>query len=463
MTGKPALAPAGGILQPASPPPGRDRLLRRAPGNPLPGAAHRELAGAAAGPGRPLLDRCWQSPLDPARWYATTDGLFYKIALSTRLDAAPARRQDLLGEARVLRRCRGIPGIPELVDWTEEGGLRVLITRRLKALPLSQLDPGWGRLLRLLPQLVLLVVRLAWRGVSHDDLRPENILLDGRGRVHLVDFDQASTGRFAVCLARSLLGLGLGRAAVGNAILAPVRERLQASLPPPLIRLLKGRRIRDRRPDASQLPPLPPAAGPKLRALEVAWRIAAASNASSPDQSVAYYQLEFRGLCWPGERPWAERWRALRRITSYRGRRVLELGCNMGLLSIFLLKEAGASATLAVDRDAPILAAAANAARAFGVRPEFRRVDFDRDAHWEAALLAFRPDVVFALSVLNWVADKARLLAFLGRCDELIYEGHDSALIERQRLHAAGFTTIELVATSERGRAILHCSKRRHR
>jgi SAM-dependent methyltransferase/predicted Ser/Thr protein kinase len=388
-----------------------------------------------------------------------TDGLFCKIALPARTDA-PARRQDLLGEARLLRRCRGIPGIPELVDWTEEGGLRVLITRRLKALPLSQLDLGWGRLLRLLPQLVLLVVRLAWRGVSHDDLRPENILLDGAGRVHLVDFDQASTGRCAVCLARSLLGLGRGRAAVGNAILAPLRERLQASLPPPLIRLLKGCRNRDRRPDASELPPLPPlppAAGPGLRALDVAWRIAAASNASSPDQSVAYYQLEFQGLCWPGERPWAERWRALRQITPYRGRRVLELGCNLGLLSIFLLKEAGAAATLAVDRDTPILAAAANAARAFGVRPEFRRVDFDRDADWEAELLAFRPDVVFALSVLNWVADQARLLAFLGRCDELIYEGHDSALVERRRLRAAGFTTIELVATSERGRPILHC------
>jgi predicted Ser/Thr protein kinase len=207
MTGNPALAAVRRIPEPAAPPRHGDRLLRRAPGTPLPGSAQLKPGGAAAGPGRPLIDRCWQSPLDPARWYAVTDGLFCKIALPTRTDV-PARRQDLLGEARLLRRCLGIPGIPELVDWTEEGGLRVLITRRLKALPLSQLDLGWGRLLRLLPQLVLLVVRLAWRGVSHDDLRPENILLDGAGRVHLVDFDQASTGRFAVCLARSLLGLG---------------------------------------------------------------------------------------------------------------------------------------------------------------------------------------------------------------------------------------------------------------
>jgi len=455
MPGKPALAPAGRILEPAAPPmrppPRGDRLL--------PNSAQPTPGGASPRPDREHPERCWRSPLDRARWYALTDTLFYKIALPAKPDAAPARRQDLPGEARLLRRCRRISGIPELVDWREEGGLDVLITRRLEALPLSQLDLGCGRLFRLLPQLVLLVVRLAWRGVSHDDLRPENILLDARGRVHLVDFDQASTGPFAVCLARSLLGLGLGRAAVSNAVLAPVRERLQASLPPALIWRLKGRRNRHRPPAADPLPALPPAAGPELRALHAAWRIAAASNASSPDRSVAYYQLEFQGLRFPGERDWAERWRVLRAITPCRGRRVLELGCNLGLLSIFLLREGGAGAALAVDRNAPILAAAAMAARAFGVRPEFRRVDFDRDPDWETRLLAFRPNVVFALSVLNWVADKARLLAFLGRCDELIYEGHDSALVERRRLRAAGFTTVELVATSERGRPILHARK----
>jgi predicted Ser/Thr protein kinase/predicted RNA methylase len=454
MPGKASLAQA-----PAAPPARSERSLPRAAEGSQQESPQPKPGDAARRPHREPLERCWRSPLDPARWYGTTGDLFYKIALSVPPGSGPARRQDLLGEARLLRRCRGIAGVPELVDWREDGGLRVLVTRRLEALPLSQLDLGWGRLFRLLPQLLLLVVRLAWRGVSHDDLRPENILLDDAGRVHLVDFDQASTGRVAVCLARSLFGLRVGRPAVSNAILAPVRERLKASLPPPVIWLLKGRHNFDRRPVAGPLPPLPPSAGPELRALHAAWLIAAASGASSPDLRLAYYQLEFQGLCFPGERSWAERWRALRAITPYRGRRVLDLGCNLGLLPIFLLRETGASAALAVDRDGPILAAATEVARAFRVQPEFRRVDFDRDPDWEVELLAFQPDVVFALSILNWVADRARLLAFLGRCDELIYEGHDSALIERRRLRAVGFTTIDLVATSERGRPILHGRK----
>jgi SAM-dependent methyltransferase len=302
-------------------------------------------------------------------------------------------------------------------------------------------------------------VRLAWRGVSHDDLRPENILLDRAGGIHLIDFDQASSGAFAGCLARSLLGLRLARGPVSNSMWAPLRERVQTSLPPAALRLLKRARLGRRRARVAALAPLPPDAGPARRELHAAWRLAAASGASAPGAALAYHELEWQGLLLPGERPWAERWQSLRGITRYRGRRVLELGCNLGLLSTFLLKDAGAAAALAVDRNPLILEAAARAAAVYGVAPSFRALDLDRDPDWEALLAAFRPDVVFALSLFRWVRDQPRLLAFLGRCDELIYEGHDSARTEWRRLRQAGFGAIDLVGTSERGRALLHCRR----
>jgi predicted Ser/Thr protein kinase/SAM-dependent methyltransferase len=403
----------------------------------------------------PDLEHSWPSALDPERWYGVRGDLFYKIAPAAPPADAPPRRLDLAGEAKILRRARGIPGIPELVAIHETASGTVLITRRLHGRPLSQLDLGWGRLLGLTLRLVLLVVRLARRGLSHDDLRPENVLVDPGGRLHLIDFDQASVGHPLVCLARSLLGLRLGGAPVSNTVLAPLRERLQASLPPAVLRRLK----RAPRGRARPLPPLPRSAGAELRALHASWQIAAHSNASSPGAAVAYYELEAHGLTLPGERPWAPRWQALRRITPCCGKRVLELGCNQGLLSIFLLKDAGAAAALAVDRDPEILEAAAGTAFAFHVRPEFRRIDFDADPDWEQELAAFRPDVVFALSVAHWLRDRARFFAFLGRFEELIYEGHESARTERRRLAAAGFTAIELVHSSERGRPVLHCRK----
>jgi hypothetical protein len=132
----------------------------------------------------------------------------------------------------------------------------------------------------------------------------------------------------------------------------------------------------------------------------------------------------------------------------------------MALLSTFALADAGASAALAVDADPKILEAAAKVADAFKVAPEFRRVDFDRDRGWEDRLEAFRPDVVIALSVLHWLEDKARFLAFLGRFEEVVYEGHESSLVERERLRQAGFAEIDLVDTSERGRPILVARKR---
>jgi SAM-dependent methyltransferase len=209
------------------------------------------------------------------------------------------------------------------------------------------------------------------------------------------------------------------------------------------------------------LPSLPAdAAGPSLRALHAAWRMAAAASASAPGQPVAYYELDWQGTRFPGERPWTARWRVLRHVTPYAKRRVLELGCNMALFSVFLLKDAHAAATLAVDRDPQILAAAALVAEALGVRPQFRRIDFDRDRDWEDQLEVFRPDVVVALSVLHWVQDKGRFLAFLGRFDEVVFEGHDSSRAERRRMLQAGFTEIELVDTSERGRPLLRARKR---
>jgi hypothetical protein len=393
------------------------------------------------------------APRDPGRAFAATDDRFFKIV--PREAPEPDRRQDARGEFDLLRRCRGLVGVPEALELIEDAHHHTLVLQRVPGRPLSALEPGWSGFARLMLRLIRLVWAMARRGVRHNDLRPENVLVAPDGGVHLVDFDQASTGGFTECLLAGL-GLPVGGAPVCNGLLAPLRERIQARLSPRLVRVLRRRPLRTR---ACALPPLPTDSGVTVRALHEAWRIAADANASSPGRAIAYYELEFDGLRLPGERPWTGRWRSLRRVTTFRDRRVLELGCNMALLATFALKEAGAHAALAVDRDPAILAAAAKVALAFEVQPQFQQVDFDRDVGWEDQLEAFAPDVVAALSVLHWVQDKARLLAFLGRFDEVIFEGHDSSRIERSRLRRAGFTEIELVDTSERGRPILRARK----
>jgi serine/threonine protein kinase len=292
--------------------------------------------------------RRWSSPLDPARSFGRTDDRFYKIA--DRRAVRTGRRQDLRGEFDLLRRCQGLAGVPEALELIDEDEHQTLVLRKVPGEPLSRLELGWPRFVLVMLRLSGLVWSIARRGVRHNDLRPDNVMVAPDGGVHLVDFDQASRGGFAESVIAGL-GLRVAGAPVHNGLLAPLRERLQARLSPRLIRALRAGPVRSSRSQAPPLAPLPAAAGPRLRALHEAWRIAAAADATSPGRQVAYYELVCEGVRLPGERPWTERWRSLRSVTRFADRRVLELGCNLALLSPFLLKEAGASAALGVDRD----------------------------------------------------------------------------------------------------------------
>ena len=131
----------------------------------------------------------------------------------------------------------------------------------------------------------------------------------------------------------------------------------------------------------------------------------------------------------------------------------------MGLLSINLLKEAGAARCIGVDHDKKILESAKLISEVFEVKPIFKRINFDSSKDWESDLLSDKIDVVFALNVLNWVNDKERLLFFLAKAPEVIFEGHESPEIERARFLKIGFTNIEEIGYSERERIILRCRK----
>jgi len=209
----------------------------------------------------------------------------------------------------------------------------------------------------------------------------------------------------------------------------------------------------------SPMPHIPENASSKLRLVDAAWRVARKSAANSPGADIAYYALDFEGVHFPGERDWSDRWRVLKGIAEVRSKRVLELGCNLALLSCHVLKEGGASAGLAVDCDADILRGAKNLADAYEVPLGLRQIDFDDPTGWEDELSAFEPDVVFALSVLNWVGDKQRFMEFLGRFREAVFEGHDEAATEIGRFRAVGFDHVVQVGLSERHRPILHCKK----
>jgi len=193
-----------------------------------------------------------------------------------------------------------------------------------------------------------------------------------------------------------------------------------------------------------------------LETLAEAWSIASRSDASAPGADIAYYSIDIAGINFPGERPWILRWERIRKSVDFKGKRLLELGCNMGLLSIHA-KLSGAESCLGIDVDKDVLHAAGLAARAFGTDVDYRQYNLADSFPWEGELSGF--DIVSALSVLHWIEDKQRVWSFISKHKELLYEGHESDAEAEGNLQKAGFTHIVRLGTTERNRQMFYASR----
>ena len=371
------------------------------------------------------------------------------------------RRQDLAGEHAILLKLQGARGVCRDVEFDAQQQWEVLSYDYVPGRPLLDVIRDAAGLLTW--PMIWRIFRALWsvhrRGVAHRDIRFDNVLLHPSGEVFLMDFDQAMEMPPAWAHLVDFFGAKYD----GQSAIHCLERTVRANYRPwyllvyPFVRTkralcrLAGWLVR--RDEEPQVQEEPAPAGPEIELLRQAWRIAQASDANAPGQSVAYYSLDVDGHHFYGERPWAMRWEQISDHVNFRGKSILELGCNLGLFSAFASR-GGAARCLAVDANERILQGARMVAQAFGASVEHRRVDLDSPADWEQQLTGH--DMVIAMSVANWVKDRRRLLRFLGRHKELIYEGHDSLQEEIHQLRSVGFGRIELLGISERGRAIYH-------
>lgn len=400
------------------------------------------------------------------RIYQAADSV-YKIRRLT-----PASCRDRLNsledETLILGRMASISATPRPRHYMRTGAWEVLEMSVLPPLPVH--DPTFRRP-RESMQDFLRVARLVWQlnrmGCSHGDFNVHNVGRNVEGTLSLFDFDQACIANPLLCWLRDFLGIGiyarpndvsLLRRARNVQIIWPLVKIL--GLPKRIIKgIIRGFQGRNGQFSAAQTSLQSRVAlleDVDLTILAEAWMLAARSSASSPGVHLAYYSLDISGINFPGERPWLLRWDSIRRNIDFKGKRFLELGSNLGLLSIHARLN-GASACLGLDIDYDIVRAASLAARAFQVDVEFRQLSLDDPANWEVELGDF--DIVSALSVVHWVKDKERVWAFLGRHREVIYEGHESDDEAENNLRRSGFTRVLSLGQSERGRKMFYATK----
>jgi predicted Ser/Thr protein kinase len=421
------------------------------------------------------LEQLWSEALGKLRLFSATllasssydstrrtyllNDMVYKIVLLERDSTASQRRNNLAKEFEIIKSLHGITGIPEAITFEVEENIGFAKYCRAPGRPLSKVHINPKQSCRIVVSLLALLIKTSIRGISHNDVHADNVLLSARGQVSLVDFDQASQVSVYRALMANLFGIGNQMGSVYGSLITIMKHQLTEHLSPTSTAKLKRYWHRAWKSPERRLPKLKRNASPQLKALLKAWKLAQLSNANAPGQNVSYYSLQFENYSFPGERPWLYRWRTFQKIDDFRNKRILELGCNLSLLSCFLLKHAQASAAMAVDADSNILSAARYVAFAFDVSPIYLKKDFDMADEWETELIAFKPDVIFALSILNWVKDKKRFMSFLSRFDDVIFEGHESLEVETTRFVEAGFDEVEQVAMSERKRPVLRCRK----
>ena len=398
-----------------------------------------------------------ESKEDPSRRTYLLDNVIIKSCKLENDETSHLRQNDLLAEYKILNLCKSVKTVPCVQHYSKNEMYELLFLNYIGGTQLSNLQLSFAQHFKVTMKLAGILLKLSKFGISHNDITPQNTLVDENFKVSIIDFDQATRTTSLIAFLRQFFGLKIGESKVNYSIITIIKDYLRKKFPKAVYHIKKLLGVKF--PEYEKLPDLEKVAEPKAKLLLKAWGIAQKSNASSPGLPIAYYSLEFNGIHFPGERPWINRWNELKNISDYNGKKILELGCNMGLLSTYLLKKAGASKCIAVDHDKQILKSARIISEVYNVNPSFHHVNFDTKKDWESELMSYNADIVFALNVLNWIKNKDRFLKFLSIFPEVIFEGHNLPAVEKQRFKEIGYTSIEEIGFSERERIILRCRK----
>lgn len=391
-------------------------------------------------------DAVYKSIYDPTVRIYLDRHAAHKIKLKTGLPDLYPRLAPGACEADILGRCAGIAGLPSLHGFRETPSVQMLSMSRLEGRTLQDAigEVSTGQAVRIIVRLLQTTLAVSWRGIAHNDIGPRNVILDRSAKPHLIDFNQAHHAGRVSALFRNILGTTrVAPPVYGSWLLIAGRLVYKFVFPR----------------KAANMPRLPSGASPLQHRLVNAWAFARRVAAKVGGDYVVNYSLAAEGLDLPGKWPWHRRWTMLRKAADFTGLRTLELGCNMGLLSTWLLKEGQAASAVGVDRNPLILQSAKRVADAFAIDTSFEMIDLDAAYPWETRFEPRDFDVVFALDVFDGPCDKPRLMRFLGAFPLVVFEGREPDPVVIERFAAAGLSHHRILGTSDSGRTVFVFSR----
>jgi predicted Ser/Thr protein kinase len=177
-------------------------------GHPRPGGsvAVTELSGTAGGAaanqpqriGKYIVVEMFESGGQAQVFRVIHPGMATELALKLARRPMATEEQGgqdpLLSEGRLLVDCKH-PNLVQIVDVDVHEGRRFVVMEYVKGLTLQQFvarhRPGPRKAARLVIELAGAVAYLHDRGIVHQDIKPQNVLIDDRGRPRLIDLGLA--------------------------------------------------------------------------------------------------------------------------------------------------------------------------------------------------------------------------------------------------------------------------------
>jgi 2-polyprenyl-3-methyl-5-hydroxy-6-metoxy-1,4-benzoquinol methylase len=361
-----------------------------------------------------------------------------RLSVESRLEGETefTRTPSIRHEQEILGRLHDVP-VPLSLGYVERDGFgfhlmewHPALSSKLPDLTVPELQAAFDSVRRA-------VRALYEQGMAHTDLHEENILLDGEGRALLIDFEEAKWVEQDAIFEESLDVTGATD--LGDTGFVPAEldawqvggwwERLVEALP----RLGGPRRVL-RGADLLAGPTIRYCCLNRLEKLTWHWmrkRVVAMIRAANWDDSSPYnldelqepndkhYQsIRVPGIRLEGQRPLKDE-RLDQMVDVVRelgsdGLRCLDIGCNLGMLTLRLAEESSVAEAVGVEADERVM----DCAHALAIYAQCGKARFVRAVCGEddlCAMLSGRFDVTTVLSIYHHIPNREDFVSQLGR------------------------------------------------
>src|ERR1700733_3590424 len=224
-----------------------------------------------------ILPATWN---DPGRRVYLAQGRVYKIVFAAESSTSLLRRQTLSGERDVLTALNGVRGVPSVYSFRSLGAFEALEMQAVEGETWNLLPRRTWVDFLVAVKIIRILISCSFRGIVHNDLHTENVIVSADGECFLIDFDQAmKCGRVSALLA-NCIGISAAKGAQKVSILKTLGLRLLPERVTQSVRKVNSRLERRR---MRKLPRLTSAATTRARKLLHSWKLAQKSYPISPD------------------------------------------------------------------------------------------------------------------------------------------------------------------------------------